>query len=246
MSELNFEDAKQRTLNLLCKFTDAERAEKGEILADKRIRMDEIKEEVSELNKEKSDLDKELLQISRQLKHGGEKRFVKCLVHFNHPKDSEKTIRRTDTSEEWTEEMTDSDYSLLSELKEEPEELTPLLLLPEASIESMFGFDPKDFDYFIGNTLDDFADNDIDIPAHELRIFGRCLYVKASFTDIRELVGPDISWNGYFHTDINNVYWYRFLPLREPDGTQTVEEAEVIDGEIVSEELEESMKEVED
>ena len=217
------EGGKQRTLNLFCKFTAEERAEKGEMLADKRIEMEDKKSKRSELNNEINNLDKEVVSMSRELKQGGNEKFVKCFVYYNTPKDGQKTIIRTDTNEEWKEDMTDNDYNLLSELDEEPEPPKPLLL-PPASIKTVFGFDPEPdgFDFFVGNTVEDFEEHGIDISSQDLKKFARCLYVMASFTDIRELVGPEISWQGYFHSDIENVYWYMFTPLIEPEEVEDI------------------------
>lgn len=119
MTDNIFENAEIRTKNLFCEFTSDERASKGDQLADKRIRMDELKDEAAALNKEKGDLDKEILSISKLLKHGGEERFVKCLVAYNYPEDGSKTIKRSDTGEEWIETMVDADYKLFSEKEHE-------------------------------------------------------------------------------------------------------------------------------
>lgn len=217
-------ESKIRTINLFCQFTAEERADKGELLADKRIRIDQLKEEAAKLNKEKGDLDKELLSISKQLKEGGENRFVKCGVIYDHPEEGMKTVRRFDTGEEWAESMSDDDMTLFRDADEE--EAYKLKLLPEASIESLFGFDPGDAEHFIGKSVEDFAKRKIEISNVDLRQFGNHLFVKATFSEVRELT--EISYVGKCHDD-NGEVWYFFPPLQEPEGVETSEKEDDVE-----------------
>jgi len=246
MSEVNFSNAEVRTRSLFCEFTSEERASKGDLLADKRIRMDELKDEVAALNKEKGDLDKEILSISKLLKHGGEDRFVKCLIAYNYPNDGDKTIKRTDTGEEWVETMSDGDYKLFNE---DEHEAPKILQLPPASIESVFGLNPADFDHFIGNTVEDFAEHGIELSESDIRKFGRKLYVKASFQDITQLTNKP--YQGKFNSDVSDVFWYMFEPIvnideieeadyEEESSDPTTGEMTIDDESELSEEIEES------
>ena len=73
-------------------------------------RFEQEKKESAKSYKEKIDfLQLQAIELSHQYKNGGEEKLTECEVIFDYPADGLKTVKRTDTGEEWVEEMSTND-----------------------------------------------------------------------------------------------------------------------------------------
>lgn len=115
ISDKTIPQAVKRTMILKCKLSNEELAQIAEKISTKRIRMEEIKAEVSDLNGTKKDLDDAVIQLSHQVREGEGEKPIICDVVYNYPCDGKKTIKRLDkkTDNIWEENMTEEESSSL-------------------------------------------------------------------------------------------------------------------------------------
>ena len=108
-----------KTIQLTHVFTDTEKLEMGDRLAEIPIEieaqnrvLESLKEKTKTAKTKVESLEDEQLTLARKYESGEEVRGVECLVMMNFPEDGKKTITRQDTAEVWEEVMVEADFDL--------------------------------------------------------------------------------------------------------------------------------------
>ena len=126
------EDFKE-SRNLKYYFTDDERSEIGIALANKNQELRELEDQkksvMSDYSSRMNVTKEEINQASNKVASGYEMRGINCIIQYHLPEQGMKTITRTDIDADrdgmkktWTERMTQMDYNLWTQYKEENEE----------------------------------------------------------------------------------------------------------------------------
>jgi len=118
----------RETRHLRCYYTNEERLRMSDQLASSNQNLSQLEEEKKSIASEyKSRMDNIKANISRladNIRAGYEERPVEVRVKFHFPADNVKTCVRTDTGEEWVENMVADDYNLFTQAGQEPEDST--------------------------------------------------------------------------------------------------------------------------
>jgi len=94
-------------------FSESELNEICSKLADFNLDIEKFEQEKKDSAKSYKDkidfLQIQAIELSKKYKNGGEEKLTECEVIFDCPNEGLKTVKRTDTGEEWVEEMSAND-----------------------------------------------------------------------------------------------------------------------------------------
>ena len=228
-----------KTIQLTHVFTDAEKLEMGDRLAEIPIEieaqnrvLESLKDRVKTAKTKVESLEDEQLTLARKYESGEEVRGVECLVIMNFPEDGKKTITRQDTSEVWEELMVEADFDLFGgtptapsgdmtvseELVEKFNEETPAE--PEAEepqpeftseIKDKFGIDPEEIIHEESFTAtNEQSLKDMGIPEELLADVAGCLMIKSKPDNLADLISSrKLQLKGTLPAE-EGIYWFAF------------------------------------